>query len=166
MAGGPPPTGLVAAAAHAGAFGFLARGYKTAARVRAGMGARRAAGAECGTCTNDGAPDRRPGLPDLLAEVAEVAERTGLPLIAAGGMADPAGVAAALDAGAAAASLGTAFLRCPESGAHHAAQDGAGGPAVHRHRGHAGVQRPPGPGAGQPVPARPSRRARRVPGDQ
>ncbi len=233
MAGGPSTTGLVAAAAQAGAFGFLAGGYKTAAAMRAEMDALRAAGtrrfginvfvpgapagdggavsayvgslradaalvgaevgepawdddgwtdkialllddpppvvsftfgcppaetlaglrrrdvlvaitvtsageadqaaragadglivqgreagAHSGTFTNDGAPDRRPGLPDLLAEVAEVAERTGLPLIAAGGMADPAGVAAALDAGAAAASLGTAFLRCPESGAH------------------------------------------------
>ncbi|WP_371501279.1 nitronate monooxygenase [Kitasatospora sp. NBC_00374] len=58
-------------------------------------------------------------LPDLLAEVrAEVA----LPLIAAGGIADAAGLAAVLRAGAVAAQLGTAFLRCTESGASPAHQ--------------------------------------------
>lgn len=75
----------------------------------------REAGAHSGTFINDGAPDRRPGLLDLLAGVAGT---TGLPLIAAGGIADAAGVAAALGSGAAAASVGTALLRCPESGAH------------------------------------------------
>ena len=225
MAGGPSTTGLVAAAARAGAFGFLAGGYKTATALGAEMdtlraagtrdfgvnvfvpgapardaaavsayvaslrvsggeagepewdddgwadkialllagppavvsfafgcpppetiaGLRRrgaltaitvtspgeagqaaAAGADClivqgreagahsGTFTNDGTRDRRPALLDLLAEVADVR----LPLIAAGGIADAAGVAAALGTGAAAVSVGTAFLRCPESGAH------------------------------------------------
>ncbi len=56
-----------------------------------------------------------PGLLELLAEVAGV---TALPLAAAGGLAGPADVAAVLAAGAAAAQLGTVFLRCPESGAH------------------------------------------------
>jgi nitronate monooxygenase len=73
------------------------------------------AGAHSGTFTNDGSPDARPGLPDLLAEVAAA---TRLPVIAAGGLADAAGVAAMLNSGATAAALGTAFLRCPESGAH------------------------------------------------
>lgn len=75
----------------------------------------REAGAHSATFTNDGAPDTRPGLLDLLARVAAA---TSLPLIAAGGIADAPGVIAALRSGAAAASLGTAFLRCPESGAH------------------------------------------------
>jgi len=230
MAGGPSTTGLVTAAAQAGALGFLAGGYKTAAAVRAGIDALRAAGtrafgvnlfvpgasasdggavsayvrslrasaaragaavgepvwdddgwadkialllddpppavsftfgcpppgtiaelrgrgamvaitvtstgeadqaaragadalivqgreagAHSGTFTNDGSPDARPGLLDLLAKVAGM---TGLPLVAAGGIADAAGVAAALGSGAVAVTLGTAFLRCPESGAH------------------------------------------------
>lgn len=228
MAGGPSTAGLVAAAAQAGALGFLAGGYKTAAAVRAEMDAVRAAGArafgvnlfvpgrpasdtaavaayvgslraeaarlgaevgeprwdddgwadkidlllgdpppavsftfgcpppeviagfrrrgalvgvtvtspgeavlaadaDClivqgreagahaGTFANAGPADTRPGLLDLLAAVAGT---TSLPLIAAGGLADAGGVAAALAAGATAAAFGTAFLRCAESGAH------------------------------------------------
>jgi nitronate monooxygenase len=56
--------------------------------------------------------------PGLLALIAEVAEVTDLPLVAAGGIADARAVAAALSAGAAGVQAGTAFLRCPESGAH------------------------------------------------
>ena len=43
-----------------------------------------------------------------------------VPLVATGGIADGAGIAAALDAGARAAQLGTAFLLCPEAGTHEA----------------------------------------------
>jgi nitronate monooxygenase len=43
------------------------------------------------------------------------AERLGLPLVAAGGIADGAGIAAVLSAGADAAQLGTAFMLCPEA---------------------------------------------------
>lgn len=53
-----------------------------------------------------------------LALVEAVTARTDTPVIAAGGIAGPAGVAAALAAGAVAIQAGTAFLRCPESGAH------------------------------------------------
>ncbi len=55
----------------------------------------------------------RYGLLVLLRLVARV---TGLPLIATGGIVDGASVAAVLVAGAHAAQLGTAFLRCPEAG--------------------------------------------------
>jgi nitronate monooxygenase len=41
---------------------------------------------------------------------------TALPLVASGGIADGAGIAAALAAGAIAAQIGTAFLLCPEAG--------------------------------------------------
>ncbi|MFC4426406.1 NAD(P)H-dependent flavin oxidoreductase [Deinococcus navajonensis] len=46
--------------------------------------------------------------------------QTRLPVIAAGGIMDGPGIRAALDLGAAAVQLGTAFLLCPESGAHPA----------------------------------------------
>ncbi len=46
--------------------------------------------------------------------------QTGLPIVAAGGIMDGAGIAAALDLGAAAAQLGTAFVACPESAADEA----------------------------------------------
>ncbi len=53
------------------------------------------------------------GVLDLLDAVRAVSD---LPLIAAGGIASGAGIAAVLDRGAVAAALGTAFLCCPEAG--------------------------------------------------
>ena len=52
-----------------------------------------------------------------LALVPQVVDRVKLPVIAAGGISDRRGVAAALALGAAAVQLGTAFLVCEESGA-------------------------------------------------
>jgi nitronate monooxygenase len=56
----------------------------------------------------------------LLALLRQAAAETNLPLVAAGGIADGAGVAAALAAGARAAQLGTAFMLTPEAGTHPA----------------------------------------------
>ncbi|SNR36837.1 nitroalkane oxidase [Actinomadura mexicana] len=53
----------------------------------------------------------------LRALLPAVQKITRQPLIAAGGLATAAGVAEVLSLGAVAAQLGTAFLRCPESGA-------------------------------------------------
>jgi nitronate monooxygenase len=67
----------------------------------------------------------------LLALLRLVAAAVDLPVVAAGGIVDGAGVAAALAAGAVAAQLGTAFLVCPEAGtkpAHRAALAVADGP--------------------------------------
>jgi nitronate monooxygenase len=52
----------------------------------------------------------------LLAALRLVANRVELPMIAAGGIADGAAVAAVLCAGAAAAQIGTALMLAPESG--------------------------------------------------
>ncbi|ACK50283.1 2-nitropropane dioxygenase NPD [Methylocella silvestris BL2] len=60
------------------------------------------------------APDDRLG---TLALTRLLARRLDAPVIAAGGIMDGAGVAAALKLGAAAAQLGTAFIGCPESNA-------------------------------------------------
>lgn len=52
----------------------------------------------------------------LIELVEEIAAQESVPLIAAGGIADRDSVVAALDAGAAAVQVGTAFLLCPEAG--------------------------------------------------
>lgn len=57
--------------------------------------------------------------------------RSGLPVIAAGGIMDGAGVRAALDLGAVAAQLGTAFIACPESAADAAYRAALSGEAAH-----------------------------------
>ncbi|GAA2433366.1 nitronate monooxygenase [Streptomyces lavendulocolor] len=54
----------------------------------------------------------------LLSLVALVREAVPLPIVAAGGLMRGSQIAAVLAAGAWAAQLGTAFLVCPESGAH------------------------------------------------
>ena len=46
-----------------------------------------------------------------------IVRRVKTPVVAAGGIMDGAGIAAALALGAQAAQLGTAFIPCPESGA-------------------------------------------------
>lgn len=61
--------------------------------------------------------------PGTLALVPQVADAVGVPVIAAGGIADGRGVAAAFALGAAGAQIGTAFLLCPE----------AATPPPHRH---------------------------------
>jgi nitronate monooxygenase len=93
--------GEAAIAAAAGADALCVQGYE--------------AGAHRGTFVNDDEPGRDYG---LLALVGEVARVTSLPQIAAGGIMGPRQVQAVIAAGAAAAQCGTAFLRCPESGAH------------------------------------------------
>jgi nitronate monooxygenase len=50
-----------------------------------------------------------------MALVPQVVKRVGIPVIAAGGIADAAGVAAALRLGAAAVQIGTSYLLCPEA---------------------------------------------------
>jgi nitronate monooxygenase len=52
----------------------------------------------------------------LLALLQLVRAESGLPLVASGGIATGAGLAAVLAAGAGAAQIGTAFLLCPEAG--------------------------------------------------
>lgn len=63
------------------------------------------------------APDDRLG---TFALTRLLAAQSGLPVIAAGGIMDGRGIRAALDLGAVAAQLGTAFVACPESSADDA----------------------------------------------
>ena len=50
-----------------------------------------------------------------LALVRQIVQATGVPVIAAGGIADAAGVAAAMALGAAGVQVGTAYMLCPEA---------------------------------------------------
>ncbi|MGW5730538.1 nitronate monooxygenase [Nocardia beijingensis] len=87
--------------------------------VEAGADVLIAQGAEAGghraTFTDRPADDATDPL-GLLALLQLLTAATDRPLVASGGLATGAGIAAALAAGAAAAQLGTVFLRCPEAG--------------------------------------------------
>jgi nitronate monooxygenase len=59
----------------------------------------------------------------LLPLLRLIAPHTSLPLVASGGIADGPGIAAVLVAGARAAQIGTAFMRCPEAGTNRAQRE-------------------------------------------
>jgi nitronate monooxygenase len=81
------------------------------------------AGAHRGSLANIDRPDAdRP----VRALLAAVRRRTLVPLVAAGGVDGPDDVADLLGRGATLVQAGTAFLRCPESGAPPAAKDALG----------------------------------------
>jgi nitronate monooxygenase len=90
------------AAANAGADGVLAQGIEAGGHRGGWLG-----GEQFG----------------LLALVRLVRSAVDLPVVAAGGIADAFAVRAVLAAGAVAAAAGTAFLRCPESGASQPHKD-------------------------------------------
>jgi nitronate monooxygenase len=96
----------------------------------AGMDAVVAQGVEAGGhrgVFDPAGPDDRLG---TMALTRILATGCGLPVIAAGGIMDGAGVAAALKLGAVAAQLGTAFIACPESSADDAYRKALFSPAA------------------------------------
>ncbi|HEY7917912.1 MAG TPA: nitronate monooxygenase [Acidimicrobiales bacterium] len=84
------------------------------------------AGGHQSTFSDDVGLETGMGLPTLIPAVCRAVD---LPVIAAGGMMTGADVAVAVTAGAVAAQVGTALLRCPESGAHHLHKEALADPA-------------------------------------
>ena len=67
-------------------------------------------------------------LTGLFSLVPQISDAIDIPLIAAGGIADGRGIAAALDLGAEGVQIGTAFLACEESNAPPAHREALLGP--------------------------------------
>jgi nitronate monooxygenase len=82
-----------------------------------------AQGGEAGGHRGSYLRDPYESLTGTLALVRLVVRAVKLPVIAAGGIMDGAGIAAALALGAQLAQLGTAFIACPESGASQIHKD-------------------------------------------
>ncbi|MFD6391403.1 nitronate monooxygenase [Nocardia sp. NPDC055029] len=103
--------------------------------IDAGADALIAQGAEAGghrACFLDDPADDAVDPPGLLTLIQLLTAVTDRPIVAAGGIATAAGLAGVLAAGAAAAQLGTALLRCPEAGTNavHRAALGSAEPTM------------------------------------
>lgn len=76
-----------------------------------------AQGSEAGGHRGSFSSSRETGMIGSLALIRLIVKRCRVPVVAAGGIMDGAGIAAVLALGAQAAQMGTAFIPCPESGA-------------------------------------------------
>jgi len=129
---GLPDAGRIAALKRAGCI-LLATATNLdeahAARA-AGIDAVVAQGWEAGGHRGVFDPDAPDSALGTIALTRLLVQSGGLPVIAAGGIMDGFGVRAALDLGAIAAQLGTAFVACPESSADAAYRAALAGPAA------------------------------------
>ncbi|MEK6216964.1 MAG: nitronate monooxygenase [Boseongicola sp.] len=67
----------------------------------------------------------------LMALIPQMVDAVRVPVIAAGGIADGRGIAAALSLGASAVQIGTGFLRCPESSVSQRHRDAIAASSAH-----------------------------------
>ena len=109
-----------------------------------------AQGAEAGGHRGSYLRDPYESMTGTLALVRMIVRRVKTPVVAAGGIMDGAGIAAALALGAQAAQLGTAFIPCPESGAPHVHKDSRARRAGGRRRS-SRRSSPASPRAGSPI---------------
>jgi nitronate monooxygenase len=131
---GCPPAGVVARLRDAGSAVWVTVTDPDEAEQAAAAGADalvvqglEAGGHRASFVDADGAGDY-----GLLALLVLLRERTALPLVASGGIATGGAVAAVLCAGAQAAQIGTAFMRCPEAGTSPAHREALAGRAPTR----------------------------------
>ncbi|MEI2416720.1 nitronate monooxygenase [Orrella sp. JC864] len=117
---GLPPADRILALRQAGIYTLAtATSLQEARRIeQAGVDAIVAQGIEAGGHRGVFDPDAGDECLSTSVLVRLLVQRTSLPIIAAGGIMDGRGIKAALDLGAAAAQLGTAFVLCPESAAN------------------------------------------------
>ncbi|MEZ5648823.1 MAG: nitronate monooxygenase [Alphaproteobacteria bacterium] len=97
-------------------FGTATTVHEAIALTQAGVDVIVAQGAEAGAHRGTFAVPYDVGLVGLMALVPQICAATPLSVVAAGGIMDGQGIAAALSLGASGAMLGTAFLGCPEAG--------------------------------------------------
>jgi nitronate monooxygenase len=121
----------VAALAESGAFvmGTATSVREARALEAAGCHAIVAQGGEAGGHRGTFLGDAGRGLAGTLALVPQIVDAVDVPVVAAGGIMDGRGIAAAFALGAQGVSLGTAFLPCPESGASRAYKEALLAPA-------------------------------------
>lgn len=116
---GLPPPASIEAFKSAGAMllATVTSLVEAEAAARAGVDALVAQGYEAGGHRGVFDPDAHDDRLGTLALVRVLVRKQRLPVIAAGGIMDGAGIAAVLALGAEAAQLGTVFIACPESSA-------------------------------------------------
>ncbi|MDQ2655294.1 MAG: nitronate monooxygenase, partial [Chloroflexota bacterium] len=117
---GLPPTGYLTALRDAGirTLATATNPREAAVIEAAGVNAIVAQGIEAGGHRGMFDPEAEDERLSTAVLVRLLTRQSALPIIAAGGIMDGAGIRAALDLGAAAAQLGTAFILCPESAAN------------------------------------------------
>jgi len=117
---GLPPAGRIQALRQAGILTMATATSLDEAKAieAAGVDAVVAQGMEAGGHRGVFDPQARDEGLSTAVLVRLLVRKTGLPIVAAGGIMDGRGIRAMLDLGAAAAQLGTAFILCPESSAN------------------------------------------------